>query len=273
MHEINKDTKIFISLSSNPSNFGTTVYNKLFKEFKINAIYKSFKVNEIADLKKNINFLDIKGASISMPFKETVINQLDRLDKISKKLQIVNTIKNIKGKLYGYNSDYLALREILLDIKNIKDYTFIVSGSGSIAKTIIFALTEINAKKIFIKGRNKKKIKDLSKKLACSEYHPNINLKNNLIFLINCTPIGMMGKNFKKLPFTKSLIKQSSIVMDLVNYPFNTKFTNFANKYKKKIIRGNLISLYQIKHQFEIYTNKELKLSKLRSIFKKLGKI
>ena len=273
MQEINKDTKLFISLSSNPSNFGTTVYNKLFKEFKINAIYKSFKATKIISLKKNINFLDIKGASISMPFKEKIVNQLDNLDKISKTLQIVNTIKNIKGKLYGYNSDYLGLRKIFLNIKNLKDYTFVVSGSGAIAKTTIFALTKINVKKIFIKGRNKKKINDLSKKFACSEYQSNINLKNNLIFLINCTPLGMMGKNFKKLPFTKDLIKQSSIVMDLVNHPVNTKFINFANKCKKKIIRGNLISLYQIKYQFEIYTNKELKLSKLRSIFKKLGKI
>ena len=137
MHEINKDTKIFISLSSNPSNFGTTVYNKLFKEFKINAIYKSFKVNEIINLKKNINFFDIKGASISMPFKAKVINQLDSLDKISKELKIVNTIKNIKGKLRGYNSDYLAIKKIFLSIENIKSYDFIVSGSGAIAKTII----------------------------------------------------------------------------------------------------------------------------------------
>ena len=273
MREINKETKLFISLSSNPSNFGTIVYNELFKEFKINAIYKSFKVTQIADLKKNINFLDIKGASISMPFKEKVVNQLDNLDKISKKLKIVNTIKNIRGKLYGYNSDYLAIRKIFLDIKNIKNYTFIVSGSGAIAKTVILALTEMNAKKIFIKGRNKKKTNELVEEFACNEYRLNINKKNNPIFLINCTPIGMVGKNFKKLPFSNDLIEQSSVVMDLVNHPINTAFINFANKYKKKLIRGNLISLYQIQSQFEIYTNKKLKLSKLISIFKKLGKI
>lgn len=273
MHEINKDTKIFISLSSNPSNFGTTVYNKLFKEFKINAIYKSFKVNEIINLKKNINFFDIKGVSISMPFKAKVINQLDSLDKISKELKIVNTIKNIKGKLRGYNSDYLAIKKIFLSIENIKSYDFIVSGSGAIAKTIIFALKKKGVKNIFIQGRNKKKIKDLINKFKCSEYRANSNLKNNQLFLINCTPIGMMGKNVEKIPFTNKLIKKSFIVMDLVNHPVNTKFVKSANKYKKIIIKGNLVSLYQIKYQFEIYTNRKLKLPKLRNIFKKLSKI
>jgi shikimate dehydrogenase len=273
VHEINKDTEIFISLSSNPSNFGTSIYNKLFKEFKINAIYKSFNANKINDLKKNINFFNIKGVSISMPFKEKVIGQLDSLDKISKKLQIINTIKNINGKLYGYNSDYLAIRKVLLDIKNIKDYTFIISGMGAIAKTIVFALNNMGVKKILIKCRNKKKIKDFIKKFKCDEYNHGLNLKNSQIFLINCTPIGMTGKNLEKIPFTNKLIKEASIAMDLVNHPINTKFIKLANIYKKKTIGGNLVSLYQIKYQFEIYTNKKIKLSKLKNIFKKLGKI
>ena len=273
MQQINKETKLFISLSSNPSNFGTTIYNQLFKELKINAIYKSFKATKVTNLKNSIKFLDINGASISMPLKEEVVNQLDDLDKISKQLRIVNTIKNIKGKLRGYNSDYLAIKKIFLDIENIKSYDFIVSGSGAIAKTIIFALKKIGVKNIFIQGRNKKKIKDLVNKFKCSEYHVNSNLKNNKLFLINCTPIGMMGKNVEKIPFTNKLIKKSSIVMDLVNHPVNTKFVKSANKYKKIIIKGNLVSLYQIKYQFEIYTNKKLKISKLRNNFKKLGKI
>ena len=61
--------------------------------------------------------------------------------------------------------------------------------------------------------------------------------------------------------------------MDLVNHPINTKFIKLANIYKKKTIKGNLVSLHQIKYQFEIYTNKKIRLSKLKNIFKKLGKI
>ena len=60
MSLINKDTKFFISIASNPSNFGTLVYNKLFQKFKINAIYKSFKVQDINQLKKKLIFLKFK---------------------------------------------------------------------------------------------------------------------------------------------------------------------------------------------------------------------
>ena len=46
-----------------------------------------------------------------MPYKESIVNQLDHLDKISKKPKIVNTIKNKSGKLYGYNTDFLAIKK------------------------------------------------------------------------------------------------------------------------------------------------------------------
>ena len=133
---------------------------------------------------------------------------------------------------YDRRNEY-TLEDKELSIENIKSYDFIVSGSGAIAKTIIFALKKKGVKNIFIQGRNKKKIKDLINKFKCSEYRANSNLKNNQLFLINCTPIGMMGKNVEKIPFTNKLIKKSSIVMDLVNHPVNTKFVKSANKYKK----------------------------------------
>ena len=53
MNQINKETKFFISISSRPSNFGTQVYNNIFKKFGINAVYKSFKVNNIKEFKKS----------------------------------------------------------------------------------------------------------------------------------------------------------------------------------------------------------------------------
>ena len=47
MNQINKETKFFISISSRPSNFGTKVYNNIFKKFGINAVYKIFSMNNV----------------------------------------------------------------------------------------------------------------------------------------------------------------------------------------------------------------------------------
>ncbi len=271
MNQINKETKFFISISSRPSNFGTQVYNNIFKKFGINAVYKSFKVNNIKEFKKSFVFLGLNGASISMPYKEDIVSQLDHLDKISKKIKIVNTIKNKSGKLYGYNTDFLAIKKKFSEIKRIKDYHFLIYGTGSIAKTVIFALNYLNITNVYIKGRNKNKIKNLRKKFKIKSFLEKEFLKNNnKLFLINCSSVGMKNNSANLLPFKKNLIRKSSIVMDLVNYPSNTKLIRLARSYKKKVISGSSISLYQIKYQSKIYLNKDLKVEFLKNLFKKL---
>ncbi len=271
MNQINKETKLFISISSQPSNFGTQVYNNIFQKFGINAIYKSFKVNNIKEFRKSFVFLELNGASISMPYKEVIVNQLDHLDKISKKLKIVNTIKNKNGKLYGYNTDFLAIKKKFSEIKRIKDYYFLIYGTGSIAKTVIFALNSLNIRNVYITGRNKNKIKNFRKKFKTKNFLEKEFLKNNKnLFLINCSSVGMKYNKANLSPFKKNLISKSSIVMDLVNYPPNTKLIKLAKAYKKKVILGSSISLYQIKYQSEIYLNKNFRIEFLKNLFKKL---
>ena len=84
---------------------------------------KVLKLTILKNLKNSFVFLGLNGASISMPYKESIVNQLDHLDKISKKLKIVNTIKNKSGKLYGYNTDFLAIKKFS-EIKELKIIIF-----------------------------------------------------------------------------------------------------------------------------------------------------
>ena len=116
---INKDTKLFISLSSKPSNFGTLIYNECFKRYNLNCIYKSFGSLNIKESINAVRSLEIAGCSVSMPFKERVMDYLDEIDPIALKLNSVNTIKNVSGRLKGYNTDsYGAKKLISIIIKN-----------------------------------------------------------------------------------------------------------------------------------------------------------
>ena len=90
---INKDTNLFISIASNPGNIGANYYNKKFKRKSLNSIYLPIKANSnIKNLKSTLRFMNIKGCSVSMPFKKQVISMLDIVEKVAKKLQSVNTI-------------------------------------------------------------------------------------------------------------------------------------------------------------------------------------
>ena len=166
---INKDTDIYCSFSSNPGNNGCTYFNNAFKEKNINAIYKSFYSNDIVGSLRAVKSLNIKGFAVSMPFKVEIIEWLEDLDSTALNVGAVNTILNNDGHLTGYNTDYLAVKEVLNECLGV-DLYILGNGGYSLA------------------------VQQASKDLG---YIPNIitrdtwnnikNIRNSIIF--NCTPV------------------------------------------------------------------------------------
>ena len=100
----------YISISRFPGKMGETIFNAGFKKMKINASYKALKRARLGNLKKFFKKNNINGGAISMPFKEKVIKNCDYLHKSVKFTNSCNTIILNKGKLNGYNTDYLGIK-------------------------------------------------------------------------------------------------------------------------------------------------------------------
>jgi len=95
--KFNNSTKLLISVSNNPTNFGVTIYNHIFDKLKMNFIYLPFKISNPNDVIEIITKLDIYGCSVSSPLKETICNELKDFDEPVKRLGNINTIKNNSG--------------------------------------------------------------------------------------------------------------------------------------------------------------------------------
>jgi shikimate dehydrogenase len=55
--------------------------------------------------RQGMKSLDIKGLSITIPFKSSVLPLLDEIDGLAERIGAVNTIVNDNGRLIGYNTD------------------------------------------------------------------------------------------------------------------------------------------------------------------------
>lgn len=76
------------------------------------------------------------GVSITAPYKKHFLDQVSLDDEVIK-LQSMNCFYKKNGVIYGTNTDFLALKEIL---KSFLKYRIVVLGSGSMAnvcKTIL----------------------------------------------------------------------------------------------------------------------------------------
>ncbi len=252
---INKDTKICISISNTPSNFGTTIHNAGYRALNLNYLYKAFKVLDLEGVITAIKTLNIRGCSVSMPFKEDALIYLDKLDETVSKVGAVNTIVNDRGLLIGYNTDVIGAVISLKKIKVKPNDKVLILGSGGVAKAIIKALGIIGNKNIFITNRSKikKNHKDgISTKIL------DIELIKNEKFdvFINATPIGMIDKNLH-YPFKFNDIKNVRAVMDVVINKFGTKLIRWAIDNNKDTVHGSYMSFEQAVAQFELYTKKK----------------
>lgn len=249
MQNFSKKTKLCISVSSKPGNFGNRFHNFFYQRKKLNFVYMSRKLNNINNLKKIIMDLNIIGCSVSMPFKKEVYKIIDYKDDIVKKTKISNTILNKDGKLYGFNTDYFAIHKIIQNIKLNKHSTVLILGSGSMAY-LSFLHIKKKTKKIFVSVRNKKKLqKWFPKTFKILDWKTIKEKKFNLI--INATSIGMQNEKIKII--SDKNFKSESFIIDFVINSKN-ELKKIAENLKIKYISGYELTLLQAVKQFKIYT-------------------
>ena len=140
---INKDTKIYGSFSTNPGNNGCMFFNTKFKENNVNAIYKSFYSNNIEDSVSAAKSLQFSGFAVSMPFKTEVLKYVDIMDYAVKQIGAANTIVNKDGKLKAYNTDCTALYNYL---EGSKINSLTILGNGGFSKALQYTCELLNIK-------------------------------------------------------------------------------------------------------------------------------
>ena len=97
------------------------IHNTLFNEMGFNSIYVPFKVNNIGNFIREFRGLDVKGYSVTIPHKESIINHLDAIDPMAKKIGAVNTVVNSDGKLIGFNTDCEAAIKALHSVYKLSE--------------------------------------------------------------------------------------------------------------------------------------------------------
>lgn len=251
---INKDTKLCISISARPSNFGTTFHNYLYQKLGLDFIYKAFQVDDIEHAVKGVRALGIRGCAVSMPHKESCMAFVDEISESAAAIQSVNTIVNDNGYLKAYNTDYIAIYKLIEKYQLDKTKSVIVHGSGGMAKAVVAAFKNSGFSHLKVYARNAETGKNLAA-LYGFEYISTLENQQADI-LVNVTPIGMKGgKDEFELAFPEALIKAVETAFDVVAMPVETPFIKLAERLNKQVISGAEVIVLQAVEQFELYTH------------------
>ena len=193
---------------------------------------------------------DFKAINVTIPYKEKVIPYLHYISPEASKIKAVNTIVNKDGLLYGYNTDYLGLKEMISHFNiDVNGKKAMILGTGGTSKTSYSVLKDLNAKEIVFVSR--KKTND------CITYDEVSKYASECDILVNTTPLEMYPNNDKHI-LCLDEFKSLKGVIDVI---FNPLRTNLILKAKEKNIKccsGLFMLVAQAFYAIEIFLNTKL---------------
>ncbi len=249
---IDRETRVCMSLSGHPGNFGTRFHNHLYEALGLNFIYKAFSTHDLEAAIAGLRALGIRGCGVSMPFKEACVPLMDELEPSAAAIGAINTIVNDDGRLRAYNTDYIAVKRLLVRHGVSPEASFALRGSGGMAKAVLAALRDHGLRTGTIVARNQDAGRALARTFGFA-WSPTSTGHAGL--LVNVTPIGMEGSaDVDALAFDETMIDAASVVFDVVALPPATPLVRAARALGKQVITGDEVLVLQGVEQFVLYT-------------------
>ena len=229
--------------------FSQEYFIRKFERENLAHTFQNFDISSIEAIKNIISKnKDLKGLNITIPYKESIIPYLDKIDKEAKSIGAVNTIKIEKDNtLIGYNTDNYGFAKALIDFFPLTNKKALVLGTGGASKAITYVLDALNFEYKCIsrtKGDN------------CLSYN---QLSGSIIeehrLIVNCTPLGT-HPNINECPtIPYRYLNENHLLFDLVYNPAETLFLKKGKSRNARTSNGLIMLEYQAEKSWRIWNS------------------
>src|SRR5271166_4155135 len=227
--------------------------NAAFRREAVNGVYLSLHARSLKDLLACVQDIPIRGLSITMPYKQEIVEELENSDPLTRQIGACNTVvRSLEGKLYGFNTDVAGIVVPLEQRIHLTGARILVVGAGGVARAAAFGLKAKGAE-VFITNRTPEKAQTLARQAKVKYLKRAEIAKQSFDVIINATPVGMGGNKLSPLE-EKEL--NTKYVFDLVYVPAETKLIKMARAKGLQVIPGLEMFVQQGARQFEIWTGK-----------------
>jgi shikimate dehydrogenase len=238
------------------------MHTSAFLHAGLDNIYLAFRVSDIAEAIRAVRALDIRGASITLPHKVSVMAHLDELDDMAARIGAANTIVNRGGRLCGYNSDWQGAVTALAEKTAVNDRQVVVIGAGGAARAVAFGIKKKGGR-LTILNRSRKNGEILAAELDANFVPLEEVKKLACDIIINTTPVGM-APHEDTIPLDSRILQKEMVVMDVVYSPLKTRLLAAAEAIGCTIVDGLAMFVYQGAMQFELWTQTDAPVNTMR---------
>jgi 3-dehydroquinate dehydratase/shikimate dehydrogenase len=254
-HQLTRGTRVY-GVIGDPigHSLSPLLHNTGFASSHIDAVYLPFLVHDLRDFLQAIPDFGIRGFSVTLPHKQSILKYLKECEPLAAEIGAVNTVVVRRdGSLYGCNTDYVGVLKALQKKLPIPGSRALIFGAGGAARAAAFALARAGAA-IGICARREKAAKELARAVGGEVVLRRALRGEYFDAIVNATPIGMHPHEGIS-PLRASEL-QCRVIMDLIYRPERTELLKIAAQKGIATVSGVEMFLAQGFAQWELWTGK-----------------
>lgn len=238
------------------------MHNAAIAEMQLDLAYVPFHIRpeNLRSAIAGFDAIDLKGFSITIPHKQTIMPLLSEITDVAASIGAVNTVWRSDRGWCGTNTDIVGF---MAPLKEKKSSIALVLGNGGAARAVVAGCDRLGFSEIHVAGRNAEKLQEFARSwslnsLSVHSWEQISELLPSADLIVNTTPIGMSPQSDQS-PLTEEqadLIKSGAIAYDLIYVPNPTKFLQQAQQRGIEAIDGLEMLVQQGAAALEIWTGR-----------------
>lgn len=232
------------------------IHNAAFAAMGIDWVSLAFPVadNGGPQAMAAMRSLDIRGLSVTMPLKETVVAALDELAPSAITLGVTNCIAATDdGRLIGHNTDgdgFVASLHRSLDF-DPRGTSVVVLGAGGAARSIVDALGRAGAGEVAIVNRTDSKAAATAELASVARVGTTNDIADAAL-VVNTTSVGMADSD--GFACDPALLTKDHLVVEIIYNPDETAWLREARAIGARGINGVDMLVHQAAIALELWT-------------------
>ncbi len=252
------------------------IHNAAFAQLGMNRVYIPFRVPHeyLKSFLAEAGELGVKGLSVTIPHKETVVSLLSNADDSVQQIEAANTVLLREGRLVGYNTDARAAvnsvehtMALAPGEASLKGKQALVLGAGGVARALAYGLRQRGAD-VIVASRTLERAESLARALHARAVPWNLRHTIKADLIVNCTPVGM-HPHVDETPYEADHLNPDMVVFDTVYNPEQTLLVKQARQAGCTAISGVDMFVGQAAVQFKLFTEQEAPLEVMRNVLRK----
>ncbi len=260
VRSISDSTRVF-GVTGNPltATSSPAIHNSGYARQGIDAVYVPIRAETIEETIDFADTIGITGLSVTFPFKETVLPNLQAISAQTGEIGACNTILKTDEGWEGFNTDAPGFSRALLEFlgrRDLKRMRIAIIGAGGAAKAIAHAVRALGGKACVF-NRTTDKARELAQqynfKWASLDAGNRILLETYSDVIIQTTNVGMTPDSDCD-PIEFYSFTGHEAVYDVIYHPERTKMLKRAQKAGCRVCNGYTMLQYQAYIQYKLFT-------------------